>query len=141
MNIGQAAEATGLTSKAIRHYETLGLVVPRRQEGNDYRDYNLQDLEELRFLQRARAVGFSLEEARQLLQLFRNPHRRSAEAKSLVTGKLAQLDQQWLILNQVRQTLMDMAQACSGNESNDCAIISQLSDSLADNPMRFRVIE
>lgn len=140
MNIGQAAEATGLTAKAIRHYEALGLVVPKRQD-NDYRDYSLQDLEDLRFLQRTRAVGFGLEEARQLLDLYRNPHRRSAEVKALVSKKLAQVDEQWLILNQLRQTLTEMQNACAGDESSDCAIINQLGETPSSKPFRFTLVE
>ncbi len=140
MNIGQAAEATGLTAKAIRHYESLGLVVPKRQE-NDYRDYNLQNVEDLRFLQRARAVGFSLDEAGQLLELYRNPQRHSAQVKALVTAKLQQLDQQWLILNQMRQTLASMADQCAGDDSSHCAIINQLAEAPEVTPFRFKLVE
>lgn len=140
MNIGQAAEATGLTAKAIRHYESLGLVVPRRQE-NDYRDYSLQNIEDLRFLQRARAVGFSLDEAGQLLELYRDPKRQSATVKLLVTAKLQQLDQQWITLNQMRETLMSMANQCAGDESSHCAIINQLAETPEPAPMRFKLVD
>jgi len=139
MNIGQVAEAAGLTAKAIRHYESLGLVIPRRQPGNDYRDYTLQDLDHLRFLQRSRAVGFSLDEAGQLLEMYRNPKRNSSEVKAMVTEKLAQIDQQWLTLNHVRQTLMTMAAECAGDDSSDCAIINHLAEKPAEVKATYRM--
>lgn len=112
MNIGQVAEATGLTTKAIRHYELLGLVVPERTAGNRYRHYSLQDVDELRFLQRSRSVGFSLEESGQLLDLYRHPEQNTVAAKSLLMDTLARLDQQWLVLGHMRQILMTMAARC-----------------------------
>ena len=81
MNIGQAAARSDLSAKTIRYYEDIGLVVPRRQSGNDYRDYTDTDIEQLSFLQRARAVGFGLDECRELLELFRNPQRQAADVK------------------------------------------------------------
>lgn len=141
MNIGQAAEATGLTAKAIRHYESLGLVIPGRQESNDYRHYSLQDIDDLRFLQRARAVGFSLDEAGQLLEFYRNPKRNSAEVHSLVMEKLASLDQQWLTLNLMRQTLSEMAAQCAADDSSDCAIINHLAKKPMVNTMPFTLVE
>ncbi len=108
MNIGQVAEATGLTTKAIRHYELLGLVVPERSSGNRYRHYSLQDVDELRFLQRSRSVGFSLEESGQLLDLYRRPEQNTVATQSLLMDKLARLDQQWLVLNHMRQILTAM---------------------------------
>jgi MerR family transcriptional regulator, copper efflux regulator len=141
MNIGQAAEATGLTAKAIRHYESLGLVVPDRQAGNDYRHYSLQDVDDLRFLQRARTVGFSLDEAGQLLDFYRNPKRNSAEVHALVMEKLSRLDQQWLTLNLMRQTLTEMAAECTANESSDCAIINHLAEKPVVNIMPFTLVE
>lgn len=140
MNIGQVAEATGLTAKAIRHYESLGLVVPDRQLSNDYRAYSLQDVDDLRFLQRSRAVGFSLDEAGQLLEFYRNPKRNSAEVHALVIEKLARLDQQWLTLNLMRQTLTEMAAECAADDSSNCAIINHLAEKPV-NTMPFTLVE
>jgi MerR family transcriptional regulator, copper efflux regulator len=139
MNIGQVAEATGLTTKAIRHYEMLGLVVPERCSGNSYRNYSLQDLEELRFLQRSRSVGFSLDESGQLLDLYRHPERNTLAAKSLLMDKLAQLDQQWLTLNHLRQTLASLAAGYIGEREED--VISEKPDKEKPaNSMPFTLI-
>ena len=91
MNIGQAAAQSGLPVKTLRYYEEISLVTPARTEGNDYRDYSVTDVEHLRFLQRARAVGFSLEVCRELLDLYRDENRRCSQVKRLVLEKLSKL--------------------------------------------------
>lgn len=126
MNISQAAQACGLPNKTIRYYEEVGLVVPKRQAGNDYRIYSLGDVAQLRFLQRARAVGFSLDECRELLALYSNPQRRCSQVKTLVNEKIIQVDQQLIALHAIRDTLVDMANECAGDNTSDCAIINQL---------------
>lgn len=126
MNISQAAQACGLPNKTIRYYEDIGLVVPQRQQGNDYRIYSLDDVAQLRFLQRARAVGFSLDECRELLALYANPQRRCVQVKAMVKEKIVQVDQQLIALNAMRDTLVDMANECAGDDTSDCAIINQL---------------
>ncbi len=120
MNIGQAAQASGLSSKAIRHYEDLGLVVPMRDQNNDYRVYSGSDIDRLCFLQRARAAGLGLDECSELLGLYVDAGRRCEEAKSLLVGKISQLDQQLSVLNVLRETLVKMVNECAGdNESNN----------------------
>ena len=126
MNIGQAAARSALSAKTIRYYEDIGLVVPRRQAGNDYRDYTEVDVEQLSFLQRARAVGFGLDECRELLELFRNPQRQAADVKQLVVEKLQQLDEQLKALHAMRETLATMAKTCTGDQTSQCAIIKKL---------------
>lgn len=126
MNISQAAHACGLPNKTIRYYEEIGLVIPGRQEGNDYRVYSLSDVAQLRFLQRARAVGFSLDECRELLTLYANPQRRCGQVKALVNEKIIQVDQQLIALHAMRDTLVGMANECAGDDTSDCAIINQL---------------
>jgi DNA-binding transcriptional MerR regulator len=100
--------------------------VPQRQQGNDYRIYSLDDVAQLRFLQRARAVGFSLDECRELLALYANPQRRCVQVKAMVKEKIVQVDQQLIALNAMRDTLVDMANECAGDDTSDCAIINQL---------------
>lgn len=145
MNIGQAAARSALSAKTIRYYEDIGLVIPRRQQGNDYRDYTDADVAQLSFLQRARAVGFGLEECRELLELFRNPQRQAGEVKQLVLDKMRQLDEQLSTLQRMRETLSDMAERCSGGESSHCAIIENLADhqnTRQKNPsMPFTLVE
>lgn len=146
MNISQAAQACGLPNKTLRYYEEVGLVVPMRQEGNDYRIYSLADVAQLRFLQRARAVGFSLDECRELLMLYANPQRRCGQVKALVSEKIIQVDQQLIALHAMRDTLVDMANECAGDDTNDCVIIDRLA--VAESPplqrpssMAFTLVE
>lgn len=117
MNIGQAAQASGLSSKAIRHYEDLGLVVPMRDQNNDYRVYSVSDIERLRFLQRARAAGLGLDECSELLGLYVDAGRRCGEVKSLLVDKISQLDQQLSVLNTWRGTLVKMVNECADNNN------------------------
>jgi MerR family copper efflux transcriptional regulator len=141
MNIGQAAEKTGLTAKTIRYYEDIGLVLPARQPGNGYRIYSQSDIDELIFLQHARAVGFNLDECRTLLELYRDPQRQSGHVKQLVLDKIAHLDQQMASLMAMQTALSAMAQACSGDEEPHCAIIDNLAQTNTVSPMAFTLVE
>ena len=127
MNISQAAQASGLSSKAIRYYEELGLVVPARDSNNSYRVYSPQDVDRLGFLQRARAVGFDLDVCRELLALYGNPQRRCEQVKALVLEKIVHVDQQIAALTNMRVTLEKMAAECAGDATSNCAIINRLS--------------
>ncbi|WP_245485861.1 MerR family transcriptional regulator, partial [Mesorhizobium sp. M5C.F.Ca.IN.020.29.1.1] len=91
MNIGTAAEKSGLPPKTIRYYEDIGLLRPDRAD-NGYRDYSTADVHRLRFLQRSRSLGFSVEECRQLLSLYRDKERESADVKAIAEAKLAEID-------------------------------------------------
>ncbi len=129
MNISQAAQVCGLSTKAIRYYEDLGLVIPARDVNNSYRVYSAQDVERLSFLRRAKAVGFELDVCRELLALYADPARRCTQVKSLVLEKLQQLDQQVETLLLMRGSLAQMAAECAGDDSSECAIIDRLSGS------------
>ncbi|WP_444889753.1 MerR family transcriptional regulator [Microbulbifer sp. DLAB2-AA] len=126
MNISQAAKHSGLSSKALRHYESIGLVSPARK-ANGYRHYTEDNLETLRFIQRARACGFSIEEVRTLLGLKGNPERHSRETKQLVHEKLSMLETQLRDMLAMRETLHSFVDSCAGDDSPDCAILQQLS--------------
>lgn len=141
MNIGQAAERSGLSAKTIRYYEDIGLVVPLRQTGNAYRDYSQTDLDHLCFLQHARAVGFGLDECRALLDLYRDPARHSIHVKQLVLEKIAHLDQQLASLAAMRKALGEMAHACAGDEAPHCAIIENLAKPTLVGGMAFTLVE
>ncbi|WP_444943836.1 MerR family transcriptional regulator [Microbulbifer sp. ZKSA006] len=130
MNISQAAAHSGLSAKALRHYESIGLLVPGRS-ANGYRDYTSADIETLCFVRRARACGFATEEVRALLGLRDNPARHSRETKALVNHKLAQVEEQLQTLLGMRATLRTFADSCAGNESPDCAILQKLSGQTA----------
>lgn len=143
MNIGQAAQRSNLSAKTIRYYEDIGLVVPLRQPGNDYRIYSDADVEQLSFLQRARAAGFRLDECRELLELFRNPQRQAADVKQLVVEKLQQLEEQLKVMQRMRETLAGMVEKCTGDEAPHCAIIEKLAGrERQENPsMPFTLID
>jgi len=126
MNIGQASRRSGLNNKTIRYYESIGLVQSSRR-ANGYRDYSETDLERLIFLQRARVVGFSLEECRELLELYSDSSRRSADVKALVMARVRHVEEQLETLEAMRETLLTMAANCPGDEGADCAIIDSLS--------------
>jgi Cu(I)-responsive transcriptional regulator len=140
MNIGQAAAKSGLPVKTLRYYEEIGLVHPARLEGNDYRDYSSTDVEHLRFLQRSRAVGFSLDVCRELLGLYRDENRRCSEVKKLVLEKIEQVENQLQELQALKRALVDMANGCAGDESTDCTIIETLSKPTS-SLMPFTLVE
>lgn len=126
MNIGDAAERSGLPAKTIRYYEDIGLLKPDRA-GNGYRDYSTADLHRLRFLQRARSLGFSVEECRQLLSLYGDTHRESADVKSIATAKLDDIDRKIRELIGLREMLRQLVDSCQGDHRPDCPIIDGLS--------------
>jgi MerR family transcriptional regulator, copper efflux regulator len=140
MNIGQAASQSGLPVKTLRYYEEIGLVTPVRMEANDYRDYSVQDVECLRFLQRSRAVGFGLDVCRELLELYRDENRRCAQVKKLVLEKIEQVENQLQELNALKSVLSDMANGCAGDDSADCTIIETLAQS-KHSFMPFMLVE
>lgn len=148
MKIGSVAEATGLSAKTIRYYESVGLVHSERLD-NGYRDYGAHALRELRLLASARKVGFSLEECRDLLSLLNNQARHSADVKRQVLQKIAQLDVQMEQLADMRKTLVQLADRCQGDDSPECAILQDLSGANVANAssaevngaMRFTLVE
>lgn len=126
MNISEVAKKTGLTSKAIRFYEEKGLVtVPLRSE-NGYRSYTAKHLEELMLLRQARQVGFNLEECREMVQLFNNPQRHSADVKARTLDKVAEIEAHIQELTLMRERLLALAASCPGDESAECPIINDL---------------
>jgi len=129
MNIGDAAERSGLPAKTIRYYEEIGLLAPGRA-GNGYRDYSDNDVHRLRFVQRSRSLGFSVEECRQLLSLYGDRSRESADVKALAETKLAEIDRKIAELAELRGVLATLVHACHGDHRPDCPIL----DSLADAP-------
>lgn len=122
MNIGQAAAFSGLAAKTVRYYEEIGLVKPARCATNDYRDYSEEDVTHLRFLQRARAVGFSLDVCGELLELYRNPERRCSQVKALLLGKVEQIELQLQELTEFKLTLSALANNCAGDETADSLV-------------------
>ncbi len=126
MNIGKAAEATGVSAKMIRYYEAQGLIRPAdRTEGN-YRDFSERDLNDLRFIRRARGLGFSIEEISRLLSLWRDEARPSREVKAMAQKHLEDLDARIREMREMADTLRHLAQCCVGDDRPDCPILSDL---------------
>lgn len=125
MNIGTAADRANLPAKTIRYYEEIGLISPSRA-GNGYRDYSDTDVHRLRFLQRSRSLGFTIEECRQLLSLYDDKHRASADVKAMAMEKVAEIDRKVAALESLRDTLATLARHCHGDGRPDCPIIDDL---------------
>lgn len=127
MNISDVAKKTGLTSKAIRFYEEKGLVTPPLRSENGYRSYTQSHLDELTLLRQARQVGFNLEECRELIFLFNDPSRHSADVKRRTLEKVAEIERHISELQGMRTQLLALADSCPGDDSADCPIIDNLS--------------
>lgn len=132
MNIGTAARQSGLPPKTIRYYEDIGLLTADRA-ANGYRDYSSEDVHRLRFVQRSRSLGFSVEECRQLLSLYTDRDRASADVKAIATEKLAQIDRKIAELTGLREMLGHLVEHCHGDARPDCPIIDGLSGRSRDH--------
>jgi len=128
MNIGAASEKSGLPAKTIRYYEDIGLLTADRAS-NGYRDYSIADVHRMRFIQRSRHLGFSVEECRQLLSLYHDKERESADVKALAEAKLAEIDRKLVELTELRDTLRHLVRNCHGDSRPDCPILDGLSRS------------
>ena len=128
MKIGQLATRSGVPVKSIRFYEEEGILpLPRRSE-NGYRDYSKSAVAELTFLRQSRQFGFTLNECRQLLQLWHDPNRRSVEVHQLVIQRQKQVEQQITDLTSMHELLSDLLSHCAADDSPECAIIDSLSE-------------
>lgn len=125
MNIGTAAERAKLPAKTIRYYEDIDLIKPARAE-NGYRDYSDNDVHRLVFLQRARSLGFSIEECRLLLSLYQDENRASADVKAIAAAKIGEIDRKIGELKSLRSTLATLVKHCHGDQRPDCPIIDDL---------------
>lgn len=128
MNIGKAAAASGISAKMIRYYEEIGLIAPPWRTDAGYRDYSEKDVHTLRFVARARALGFSVEQMADLLALWRDRDRASADVKRIALEHAADLDRKARQLDEMRRTLIQMAETCHGDDRPDCPIIDELAE-------------
>ena len=126
MNIGQAATASGVTAKMIRYYESIGLIGPPVRTHAGYRVYTAEDIHELRFIKRARTLGFSIEEARELLALWRDKSRASADVKTFAMKHVRDLETKIDELQAMSRTLRHLAQTCHGDDRPECPILADL---------------
>ena len=125
-NIGQAAAASGVSAKMIRHYEENGFIPKAGRTVAGYRIYRHSDVHVLRFIRRARDLGFSMKEIKTLLGLWENRRRASADVKRLALKHVEELDRKIAELQGMRRTLVDLAEHCHGDHRPDCPIIDDL---------------
>ncbi|MFV3383792.1 MULTISPECIES: Cu(I)-responsive transcriptional regulator [Pseudomonas] len=128
MNIGQAARSSGLSTKMIRYYESIGLLKPAVRSDSGYRLYQPDDLHTLAFIKRSRDLGFSLEEVAKLLTLWQDRQRASADVKALAMQHIDALNKRIEELVSLRDTLSDLAAHCQGNDRPDCPILKDLAN-------------
>ena len=127
MNIGQAATASGVSAKMIRHYEDIGLVQRPKRTTSNYRLYSQNDVHVLRFVRAARHLGFSLTQIGELLNLWRDRRRPSRKVKALVMEHVSELDRKIAEMQAMKATLEHLAHHCHGDERPDCPILDDLS--------------
>ena len=130
MNIGQAARTSGVSTKMIRYYESIGLVPLADRRDSGYREYDTADLHRLTFIRHARDLGFSLERIRVLLGLWSDRHRSNAEVKAVALAHVEELDARARQLRQMADALRSLANACDGDGRPDCPIIAGLETGL-----------
>lgn len=126
MNIGQAAEASGMNAKMIRYYESIGLVSEASRTGSGYRQYTEKDIQVLRFIKRSRDLGFSIERIKTLLALWEDRDRQSADVKRLARRYIEELDKDIEKLQSIRNELKHLADSCHGDHRPECPILDDL---------------
>jgi Cu(I)-responsive transcriptional regulator len=125
-NIGEAAAATGVSAKMIRHYESAGLIPPASRTFAGYRLYGDADLHRLRFIRRARNLGFSMKQIEALLALWGDRQRASAEVKALALAHAQELEDKIREMQAMQRTLLALSRHCRGNERPECPILDDL---------------
>ena len=128
MNIGAAAEITGVPAKTIRYYEEIGLIMPARRSENGYRNYANEDIQILRFIQRSRRLGFSVRDVESLLTLWQDKDRASADVKKLALKHIGEVEKRIEEMQSIRETLLHLTRECHGNDRPDCPIIRGLAE-------------
>jgi MerR family transcriptional regulator, copper efflux regulator len=126
LNIGQAAAHSGVSAKMIRHYESVGLLPAVHRTDAGYRQYGEKEVHTLRFIRRARALGFSMAEIAELLKLWQNKRRASADVKRIALAHVADLERRIAEMEAMKQTLGHLAHCCQGNSRPDCPILTEL---------------
>jgi len=138
MNIGEAASASGVSAKMIRHYEDVGLLPPANRTASGYRQYSDKEVSTLRFIRHCRDLGFSLEQIGELLDLWQNRKRSSRQVKALAQAHIAELDAKLKELEEMRSTLEHLVHCCNGDDRPDCPIIESLASGSATNRQSAR---
>jgi MerR family copper efflux transcriptional regulator len=126
LNIGEAAQASGVSAKMIRHYESIGLLPAARRTASGYRVYGEQEVRMLQFIHRGRALGFPLEKIAGLLALWQDQDRASADVRRLAEQHIEELDRKIAELQSMKRTLETLARSCHGDQRSDCPILDDL---------------
>ena len=126
MNIGQASKASGVSTKMIRYYDEIGLVRPASRTESNYREFDEREVNELRFIRRARSLGFSMPEITQLLSLWRDRERPSREVKAIAEKHVNELDARIAEMQTMADTLRHLSHCCAGDDRPDCPILADL---------------
>jgi len=132
MNIGQAAKASGISAKMIRYYESIGLLNNAQRTDAGYRVYSEADIKTLSFLRHARDLGFSSEQMKDLLGLWKNQSRQSVEVKALALKHIQTLNQKIADLQAMVEILQQSVDGCAGNDQADCTILNQIETGMAE---------
>lgn len=138
MNIGRASKATGISTKMIRYYESIGLITPALRTESGYRVYQENDVHALRFINGARALGFSVEQMRDLLTLWRDRSRASADVKAIALQHIHALEEKAKALQAMSQTLRHLADHCHGDDRPECPIIEEFAEIKVSAPRKHR---
>lgn len=126
MNIGQAAKASGVNAKLIRHYESIGIIPKASRASSGYRTYSENEVHVLIFVRRARSLGFSMKEIKKLVGLWKNKSRTSKEVKALAVQHLRELENKILELQEMADSLRYLSRNCHGDHRPDCPILTNL---------------
>ncbi len=132
MKIGDLAKTSGVNAKMVRHYEAIGLIAKASRTDGGYRTYSETDVQFLRFIRRARGLGFSMKEIKKLLSLWKNKSRSSQDVKALTSLHVKNLELKIQEMQEMVHNLKKLSQSCHGDHRPDCPIIESLSDSAND---------
>ena len=129
MNIGEAAKASGINAKLIRHYESIGIIPKASRSDSGYRQYSDNDVHILTFVRRSRSMGFSMKEIKKLVNLWRNRTRASSDVKKMTLTHLHNIEKKISDLQAIRSTLLNLSNHCHGDDRPTCPILEDLSQS------------
>jgi Cu(I)-responsive transcriptional regulator len=138
LNIGQASERAGVSTKMIRYYEEIGLIPPTERTESGYRTYGDKEIHTLRFIRRARDLGFSIEEIGDLLALWKDRSRRSADVKRLALKHVEDLRARIAELSGMADAIQHLADCCAGNHRPDCPILEDLEATIQGSAVKAR---
>jgi len=125
-NIGEAARRSGVSAKMVRHYESLGLLPAVNRTDAGYRQYSEREVHTLRFIRRARDLGFSMAEIAELVKLWQNRRRSSADVRRIASRHMQDLERRMAEMAAMRRTLQHLVSCCHGDERPDCPILDEL---------------